>query len=73
MKLKRAARATLIAFDGPALQDNARFVQIAEEFRGSGIHREACRESSRYAHSPTGLDAKRLNLGPSASRASKRR
>jgi hypothetical protein len=29
---KRAVRTTLVIFDTPAYQDNARFVQIAEEF-----------------------------------------
>jgi hypothetical protein len=29
---KRTVRATTVIFDTPAFQDNARFVQIAEEF-----------------------------------------
>ena len=48
---ERAVRTTLIVVDAPALQDNVRFAQIAEEF-GLGIRRAACRESSRYAHFP---------------------
>jgi hypothetical protein len=61
---KRAVRTAFIVFDTPALEDHARFVQIAEEFAVQAFHREACRESSQYARFPKGSRASVKRLDP---------
>jgi hypothetical protein len=72
---KRAVRTTLIVFDAPAFQDNARFVQVAEEFAIKAFIAQLVVKALNMSVLPRtpGLDVKRLDLLPSASPARRRR
>ena len=61
---KRAVRTTLIVFDAPALQDNARFAQIAEEFAVQAFIAQLVMKAFNMSVLPRapGLDIKRLDL-----------
>ena len=61
---KRAVRTTFIVFDTPALQDNARFAQIAEEFAVEAFIAQLVVKALNMPVLPRapGLDVKRLYL-----------
>jgi len=54
---KRAVRATLIVFDTPAFQDNARLLQIAEEFAVEAFIAKLVVEALNIDRSPKGFPA----------------
>ncbi|MGA9580291.1 MAG: hypothetical protein WBV90_21950 [Terrimicrobiaceae bacterium] len=57
-------RTTLVIFDAPAFQDNARFVQIAEEFAVEAFIAQLVMKALNVSVLPraSGLDVKRLDL-----------
>ena len=61
---KRTVRTTLVIFDAPAFQDNARFVQIAEEFAVEAFIARLVVKALNVSVLPRapGLDVKRLDL-----------
>jgi hypothetical protein len=61
---KGAVRTTFIVFDPPALQDNARFVQIAEEFSVQAFIAQLVVKALNMPILPRapGLDVKRFDL-----------
>ena len=54
--------AALIVFDAPALQDNPRFVQIAEEFTVKAFIAQLVMKALNVLPWAPGLDVKRLDL-----------